>query len=46
LGLSAVFIDQWADNHARYPLGVDALLAGDKALAGLPRSTSLTTGAP
>lgn len=40
-GLSSDFIDSWAENADRYPLGIDVFLAGENRLAGLPRSLSL-----
>ncbi|MDR1043714.1 MAG: phosphonate C-P lyase system protein PhnH [Candidatus Adiutrix sp.] len=40
-GLEAGFLDQWRGNRAAYPRGVDIFLAGEKHLAGLPRSVSL-----
>ncbi|MDR0355360.1 MAG: phosphonate C-P lyase system protein PhnH [Deltaproteobacteria bacterium] len=40
-GLDDDFLEQWRLNRASYPLGTDVLLAGDKHLAGLPRSVSL-----
>jgi alpha-D-ribose 1-methylphosphonate 5-triphosphate synthase subunit PhnH len=43
-GLSSEFIAGWAENRALYPLGVDVFLAGEKLLAGLPRSVSLAAG--
>ena len=35
------FVVQWAENRARFPRGVDLLLAGDGHVTGLPRSTRL-----
>jgi len=40
-GLPGGFAAAWAANHARYPLGVDLLLACGDRLAGLPRSIRL-----
>lgn len=37
-GLPAGFWGAWADNHARYPLGIDVLLTDGTGLVGLPRS--------
>jgi alpha-D-ribose 1-methylphosphonate 5-triphosphate synthase subunit PhnH len=36
------FLAQWAENRARFPRGVDLLLAGDGYVTGLPRSTRLS----
>ena len=36
--LPADFLDQLADNRARFPRGIDILLAAPDAVAGLPRS--------
>lgn len=41
-GLRPGFWSEVAANHARYPLGVDLLLVAGDALAGLPRSTTVT----
>lgn len=38
------FAAEWAENHARFPLGVDALLAAPGRLAGLPRTVALREG--
>ncbi len=38
------FIDQWSGNRARFPRGVDLILAGPAAVACLPRSTRITSG--
>lgn len=35
------FPTEWRDNHAGFPLGVDALFAARDRIAGLPRSTRL-----
>ncbi|MBA4263636.1 MAG: phosphonate C-P lyase system protein PhnH [Comamonadaceae bacterium] len=40
-GLPDTFADQWADNHAAFPRGVDVLLASPATLVGLPRSTRI-----
>lgn len=39
--LPADFLDQFADNRAQFPRGVDILLAASDAVAGLPRSLHL-----
>jgi alpha-D-ribose 1-methylphosphonate 5-triphosphate synthase subunit PhnH len=36
------FADQWAGNHARFPRGVDLIIAGSETVVGLPRTTRLT----
>jgi len=36
------FEEQWAANHARFPRGVDLIIAGQDAVVGLPRTTRLT----
>lgn len=36
------FLTSWAENNARYPRGVDLLLAGDGEVRGLPRTTVLS----
>ncbi|MDF0605185.1 phosphonate C-P lyase system protein PhnH [Neisseriaceae bacterium TC5R-5] len=41
-GLPAGFAEQWADNHASFPCGVDVLLLTRQQLFGLPRTTQLT----
>lgn len=38
----ADFADQWAANGARFPRGVDLIIAGADAVVGLPRTTRLT----
>jgi alpha-D-ribose 1-methylphosphonate 5-triphosphate synthase subunit PhnH len=43
-GLSAGFWQAWQDNHARFPLGVDAVLISDTHIAGLPRSVRIREG--
>lgn len=37
------FRDQWHDNRARYPRGVDLIFATADAVLGLPRSSRLVT---
>lgn len=41
-GLPPDFLDQWSDNHASYPQGVDVFFTCGSRLAGLPRSTRVT----
>lgn len=41
-GLPPDFLEQWADNHASYPQGVDVFFTCGSLLAGLPRSTRVT----
>lgn len=36
------FLEQWRDNRARFPRGIDLLLVGDGAVIGLPRSTRIS----
>lgn len=38
------FISQWTENRARFPRGVDLILAGPQAVACLPRSTRIANG--
>lgn len=38
------FISQWSENRARFPRGVDLILAGPEAVACLPRSTRIANG--
>lgn len=38
-GLPSGFWDRWADNHALFPRGVDALIVADGRVVGLPRTT-------
>lgn len=38
------FLPQWHANRARFPRGVDLILAGDRDVRALPRSTRLTGG--
>jgi alpha-D-ribose 1-methylphosphonate 5-triphosphate synthase subunit PhnH len=40
--LPANFLDQFADNRAQFPRGVDILLAAPDVVAGLPRSLHVT----
>ncbi|GAB3918483.1 carbon-phosphorus lyase subunit PhnH [Microlunatus endophyticus] len=40
--LPSDFADQWAGNHARFPRGVDLIIAGTETVVGLPRTTRLT----
>lgn len=35
------FIEQWRQNNARFPRGVDLLLAGPSGVAALPRTTRI-----
>jgi alpha-D-ribose 1-methylphosphonate 5-triphosphate synthase subunit PhnH len=39
--LGADFVSQWQANHARFPRGVDLLLARGTSLAGLARTTCI-----
>ncbi|MFK4811943.1 phosphonate C-P lyase system protein PhnH [Devosia sp. ZW T5_3] len=41
LGLPADFLEQWAENRAQFPRGVDLLLVADGAVIGLPRTTRI-----
>ncbi|WP_158300840.1 phosphonate C-P lyase system protein PhnH [Chromobacterium sp. ATCC 53434] len=43
-GLPQAFWREWQVNHARFPLGVDALLISDTHIAGLPRSVRIREG--
>jgi alpha-D-ribose 1-methylphosphonate 5-triphosphate synthase subunit PhnH len=38
------FVEQWKQNRARFPRGVDIILAGPEAVAGLPRSVRIEHG--
>ncbi|MEX0956689.1 MAG: phosphonate C-P lyase system protein PhnH [Rhizobiaceae bacterium] len=38
------FVEQWRQNRARFPRGVDIILAGPNAVAGLPRSVRIEHG--
>jgi phosphonate C-P lyase system protein PhnH len=40
-GLGRKFLDQWEENRLAYPQGVDVFLAGERTLAGLPRTLGL-----
>jgi len=42
--MPGAFISQWTDNRARFPRGVDLVLAGPQAVACLPRSTRIANG--
>jgi alpha-D-ribose 1-methylphosphonate 5-triphosphate synthase subunit PhnH len=41
VGLSADFVQQWTDNHALYPSGIDVILVAGDAVVGLPRSVAI-----
>ena len=41
-GLPSHFCEQWADNRARFPRGVDVLLVASEGIIGLPRTTIIT----
>ena len=43
-GLCGSFVEQWRDNRARFPRGVDVILAGRDRLACLPRTTTIKEG--
>ncbi|WP_047248307.1 phosphonate C-P lyase system protein PhnH [Chromobacterium subtsugae] len=43
-GLPKDFWREWQRNHARFPLGVDAMLIADTHIAGLPRSVRIQEG--
>ncbi len=43
--LPAGFVEQWAANRARFPLGADLILAAGTRIAALPRSTIIAKGA-
>ncbi|WP_199179911.1 phosphonate C-P lyase system protein PhnH [Chromobacterium sinusclupearum] len=43
-GLPSGFWTEWQRNHARFPLGVDAMLISDTHVAGLPRSARIREG--
>jgi alpha-D-ribose 1-methylphosphonate 5-triphosphate synthase subunit PhnH len=43
-GLAADFAAQWADNHARFPRGVDLFLFDGATVVGLPRTTRIGEG--
>ena len=40
-GLPPGFWDRWAENHALFPGGVDALIVADGRVVGLPRTTRM-----
>jgi alpha-D-ribose 1-methylphosphonate 5-triphosphate synthase subunit PhnH len=42
-GLPEPFWSQWADNHARFPSGVDVILLCGSELIGLPRTTAVSS---
>ncbi len=46
VGLPEIFADLWAENRARFPRGVDLILAGPNAIACLPRTTRIRASAP
>jgi alpha-D-ribose 1-methylphosphonate 5-triphosphate synthase subunit PhnH len=41
LALPEDFLEQWAENRAQFPRGVDLLLVADGAVIGLPRTTRI-----
>jgi alpha-D-ribose 1-methylphosphonate 5-triphosphate synthase subunit PhnH len=41
LGLAADFQAQWAENHGRFPQGVDVFLTTPTQVVGLPRTTRI-----
>jgi alpha-D-ribose 1-methylphosphonate 5-triphosphate synthase subunit PhnH len=43
-GAPAGFVVDWARNHARFPLGVDAILCAGTRIAALPRSVRIEEG--
>lgn len=43
LPLPRHFIQQWQQNNARFPRGVDVILAGPDAIACLPRTTRIAS---
>ena len=43
-GLPADFVAQWAENHARFPRGVDLFLFAGATVVGLPRATAIRRG--
>ncbi len=43
-GLPADFVAQWAENHARFPRGVDLFLFDGATVVGLPRTTLIREG--
>jgi len=36
------FVEQWAQNHARFPRGIDLILVCREGLAALPRTTKIS----
>jgi alpha-D-ribose 1-methylphosphonate 5-triphosphate synthase subunit PhnH len=40
-GLPPGFVQQWADNHALYPSGIDVILAAGDSVLALPRTVSI-----
>ncbi len=38
------FVEQWKQNRGRFPRGIDIILAGPDAVAGLPRSVHIEHG--
>jgi alpha-D-ribose 1-methylphosphonate 5-triphosphate synthase subunit PhnH len=44
-GLRACFWDEVRENAARFPLGVDLILAAGERIAALPRTTHVTAEA-
>ncbi|KPB02611.1 phosphonate C-P lyase system protein PhnH [Ahrensia marina] len=44
-GLPEEFLDQWRQNNARFPCGVDVILVSETSLACLPRTTKISQGA-
>lgn len=43
-GLPADVVAQWAENHARFPRGVDLFLFAGTTVVGLPRTTAIREG--
>lgn len=41
-GLPSGFLPHWQENHARFPRGVDLILAAETSVRCLPRTTTLT----
>ena len=39
--MRATFVEQWADNRAKFPRGVDVIFVADGHVAGLPRTTRI-----
>ena len=42
LGLPDAFLEQWTDNHAIFPRGVDVFFTDSTHIVGLPRSTRIS----